>query len=323
MRLPRTALLGIIAAFLLNVVPAHAQWPEKPIKIIFPFAVGGVGGNLLRIVADGLTERLGQPVIMDPKPGAGGALGFQLAKAAAPDGYTLVLGSNGPSTLLPLLNKNVGYNVLRDFEPVGMAVVGGNIIVVNTSSPIKTLEDLRIEAKSKSGKLNYGSAGNGTTFHLAPALFDQLNGSSMVHVPYQGGAPALMALLGKEVDVVFSGMDAIPHVNAGKMRALAAMSKTRLAAAPNVPTTAELGMPELEMVSFYGLLAPKGTPKAIVERLSRELGVVMASPRVREQLATLMLEPAPDTSNTAFTAHIESETARWRKVIETAGITAQ
>ncbi|WP_326542642.1 Bug family tripartite tricarboxylate transporter substrate binding protein [Pseudorhodoferax sp.] len=314
---------ALLLAGALALLPAQAAWPERPIRIIFPFAVGGVGGSLTRIIADGLAERLGQAVVVDPRPGAGGALGFQMTKNAPADGYTLVVGSNGPAVLLPLMNKSVGYNVLADFEPIGMAVIGGNIIVVNSNSAVHSLDDLRQAAKSKPDKLSYGSAGNGTTFHLGPALFDQINGSRMVHVPYKGGGPALLGLLGGEVDVVFSAMDAVAHVNAGKLRALAVLNKTRLAAAPTVPTTAELGMPELEMVSFYGLLAPKGTPQPIVERLSRELAVVVASAKVREQLGALLLEPAPDARSETFTNHIRKEVERWGKVIEANGIKAE
>jgi tripartite-type tricarboxylate transporter receptor subunit TctC len=321
----RRPVLCILAAGLLlaSSLPALAAWPERPIRIIFPFAVGGVGGNLSQIMADGLTQRLGQPVIVESKPGAGGALGFQYVKNAAPDGYTLVLGSNGPATILPLLNKSVGYDVDKDFEPVGMAVIGGNVIAVNALSDIRSFADLRTKARASPGTLSYGSAGNGTTFHLGPTLFDIINGSQMVHVPYKGGGPALMGLLGNETDVVFGAMDIMTHVRAGKLRALAAMSKQRLAAAPDVPTTAELGMPELEVVSFYGLLAPKGTPAAIIDRISRELGVVMSSESARQQLGVLLLEPAPDTSSDYLKQRITNDTARWRKVIETAGIAGQ
>jgi tripartite-type tricarboxylate transporter receptor subunit TctC len=313
--------LGLALA--LAATSAQAAWPDKPIRMVWPFATGGMGASLARILAEGLSQRLGQPVIVDAKPGGGGILAFQFTKQAAPDGYTIMLGTNSTSTLVPSMTKNLPFDPLKDFEHIAMVYVGGNAIVVKADSPIKSFADLRAQAKAQPDKLTYGSAGNGTTFHLMPAMFDVLNGSKMVHVPYKGGAPAFMGLLGGETSVVFGDLSSLPHVQAGKMRALAVLSPKRLDAAPDVPTTAELGMPDLVMESFYGLFAPPGTPQDIVERLNRETAAALASPQVQAQLKTLSMQAAPNSSAKYFVDQIRSETARWKPVIEKAGITAQ
>ena len=314
------ALLSLAAAW---HAPALAEWPEKPVRMVWPFAAGGLGANLARILAEGLQQQLGQPVYVDAKPGGGGVVAFQLTKQAEPDGYTIMLGTNSTSTLLPSIQKNLPFDPSKDFEHVAMVYVGGNAVVVRADSPIKDFADLRAQAKANPGKLNFGSAGNGTTYHLMPSMFDLLNGSKMVHVPYKGGAPAYMGLLGGEVSVVFGDLSSLPHVRAGKMRALAVMSPKRLEAAPEIPTTAELGMPDLVMESFYGIFAPLGTPKPILDKLNKATIAVLAMPSTQAQLKTLMMEAAPDQSPKYFADKIKSETARWRPVIEKAGITAE
>jgi tripartite-type tricarboxylate transporter receptor subunit TctC len=318
----RTAVAALFAFAAAFQAPAFAAWPDKPIRMVWPFATGGLGANLARILAEGLSQRLGQPVFVDAKPGGGGILAFQFTKTAPPDGYTIMLGTNSTSTLSPSLTRNLPFDPVKDFEHIAMCFVGGNAIVVKADSPLKNFADLRAQAKANPGKLTYGSAGNGTTFHLMPAMFDLLNGSKMVHVPYKGGAPAYMGLLGGETDVIFGDLSSLPHVQAGKMRALAVLSPKRLAVVPDVPTTAELGMPDLVMESFYGLFAPLGTPKEILDRLNKETAAVLASPAVQAQLKTLVMDAAPDTSPRYFVERIKTETARWRPVIQASGITS-
>jgi tripartite-type tricarboxylate transporter receptor subunit TctC len=319
----RRALLGTVfaAAAALWQLPAHADWPDREIRLVWPFATGGLGANLAHILADGLSQRLGQTVYVDAKPGGGGILAFQFTKEAKPDGYTLMLGTNSTSTLSPTLTPNLPFDPVKDFEHIAMCFTGSNVVVVRTASPIASFADLRAQARANPGKLTYGSAGIGSTYHLMPAMFDLLNGSKMVHVPYKGGAPAYMGLLGGETSVVFGDLSALPFVQSGQMRALAVLSKQRLGVLPDVPTTAELGMPDLVMQSFYGLFAPRGTPQPILDRLNREVAAVLASPKVREQLRNLVTDPAPDTSSAYFLQQIQSETARWRPVILAAGIT--
>lgn len=321
--LRRTLLATLFAVTATWQLPAMAEWPEKPIRMVWPFATGGMGASLARILAEGLQQQLGQPVYVEAKPGGGGILAFQFTKSAQPDGYTIMLGTNSTSTLVPSMNKNLPFDPSKDFEHVAMVYVGGNAIVVRTDSPIKDFADLRAQAKANPGKLTYGSAGNGTTFHLMPAMFDLVNGSKMVHVPYKGGAPAFMGLLGGETSVVFGDLSSLPHVQGGKMRALAVMSPKRLDAAPDVPTTAELGMPELVMESFYGVFAPLGTPKPVLEKLNRAIAATLATPTVQQQLKTLSMQAAPDTSSKYFSDQIRSETARWKPVIEKSGITSE
>jgi tripartite-type tricarboxylate transporter receptor subunit TctC len=310
---------GLLVAFAAG--SAQAAWPEHPIKLIWPYAAGGLGYNLSRLITDGLTERLGQPVIIDVRPGAGGTLGAGQLKLSPPDGYTIMMGTIAPLALAPgLYGSKLAYDPVKDFEPIAMTFIGPNIIVVNAESPIKTFADLVAFAKANPGKLSYGTAGNGSTFQLTAGLFSQITKGQMINVPYKGGAPAFMALLGKEVDTVFGNTDSLPHVEAGKMRALAVMSPKRMSFAPSIPTTAELGMPELMLESWYGLVAPAGTPKEIIERLNRETAAVLATPKVQEALKTLKTEVARDTSSTTMKKTIASEIARWRPVIEQAGI---
>ena len=280
-----------------------------------------MGYNLSRLITEGLTERLGQPVIIDVRPGAGGTLGAGQLKLAAPDGYTIMMGTIAPLALAPgLYGKALAYDPIKDFEPIAITFVGPNIIVVNSSSPIKTFAELVAFAKANPGKLTFGTAGNGSTFQLTAGLFSQITKGDMVNVPYKGGAPAFMALLAGDVNTVFGNTDSLPHVEAGKLRALAVMSPKRISFAPNIPTTAELGMPELMLESWYGLVAPAGTPKEITERLNKETAAVLATPKVQEALKGLKTEVSQDTSTASMRKTIASEIARWRPIIEKAGI---
>ncbi len=323
--LRRTAIATLLALAASWQAPAlaQAQWPDKPIRLVWPFATGGLGANLARILAEGLQQQLGQPVFVDAKPGGGGILAFQFTKQAAPDGYTIMLGTNSTSTLVPSMTKSLPFDPVKDFEHIAMVYTSGNVIVVKADSPIKDFADLRAQAKANPGKLNYGSAGNGSTYHLMPSMFDMINGSTMVHVPYKGGGPAYMGLLGGETSVVMGDLSALPHVQAGKMRALAVTTTKRVDAAPDIPTTAEVGMPELVMESFYGLFAPKGTPKPILDRINKAAAAVLAQPSVQQQLKTLSTQSAPDTSGKYFVDKIQSEQARWKPVIEKANITIE
>lgn len=318
MKLVRRA---FVAALALAALPAFAAYPDRPIKLIWPYAAGGLGYNLSRLITDGLTERLGQPVVIDVKPGAGGTLGAGQLKLAAPDGYTIMMGTIAPLALAPgLYGSKLAYDPTKDFEPIAMTFVGPNIIVVNADSPFKTFGALAAYARTNPGRLSYGTAGNGSTFHLTAGLFSQITKGQMVNVPYKGGAPAFMALLAKEVDTVFGTTDSLPHVEAGKMRALAVMSPKRISFAPDIPTTAELGMPELMLESWYGLVAPAGTPKAIIDRLNTETAAVLRTPKVQAALKTLKTEAARDTSSATMKKTIAAEITRWKPVIEQAGI---
>lgn len=318
----RRALFGIIvatAALWQNT--ALAGWPDKPIKLIWPYAPGGLGYSLSRLIADGLSERLGQPVIIDVKPGAGGTVGAGFLKLAPADGYTIMLGTIAPLSLAPgLYGKSLSYDPTKDFEPIALTFVGPNMIVINASNPIKTFQEFVAFAKNNPGKLSYGTAGNGSTFQLTAGLFSQITNGEMINVPYKGGAPAFMALLANDISVVFGNTDALPHIAAGKLRALAVMSPRRLSFVPEVPTTAELGMPELMLESWYGLVAPAGTPKEIIDRLNKETAAILVTTKVQEALKTLNTETARDTSVAHMKKTIASEIMRWRPIIQAAGI---
>ena len=299
---------------------AQAAWPERPIQIVFPFAAGGIAADYIRMLSEELTKRLGQPVIMIEKPGAGGIVGFQMVKNAQPDGYTLIVGSNGPLTILPLLQKNVPYDPLKDFVPISQLVVADHIVVVGNDSPIKSFADLRTISRKEPDKLTYASAGNGTTLHLAGAWFDSLNGSKMIHVPYKGGMPVLMAVISNEVSVSFGSMAAIPFLKEGRMRAIALLAEKRSPWAPDVPTAAEVGMPEMIVEAFYGLMAPAGTPQAVVDRLRAAITEIMALPATEQRLNNLQLRRAPDLSGEYFARRVQGDLRRWKGVIEQNGI---
>ena len=308
-------------ALALAATTAHAAWPDKPIKMIWPYAAGGLGHNLSRLISDGLTERLGQPVVIDVKPGAGGTLGAGQLKLAAPDGYTIMMGTIAPLSLAPgLYGSKLAYDPVKDFEPIAMTYIGPNLVVVNANSPIKTFAELVAYAKGNPGKMSYGTAGNGSTFQLTAGMFSQITKGDMVNIPFKGGAPAFMALLAGDIDTVFGDASSLSHVEAGKLRALAVLSPKRVSFAPNVPTIAELGMPELVLESWYGLVAPAGTPKEIIDHLNRETAAILATPKVQEQLKTLRTEAARDTSSAHLKRTIAAEIARWRPIIEQAGI---
>jgi tripartite-type tricarboxylate transporter receptor subunit TctC len=322
MKTPRRliAAFAILAAFC--GTPAAAAWPEKPIRLIWPFAAGGLGEQLARVMAQGLSEGLGQRVYVEAKPGGGGALALEQTKNSRPDGYTLLMVTNGMATVTPLLVKSMP-DPLTEFEHIAMCFVGVNAIYVRADSPIQDFTQLRARAKSNAENLTYGSAGIGTSFHLMGELFNVLNQSKMVHVPYKGAGPAFTGLLAGETSVVFGDTSALEYVRAGNLRALAVLSDHRSASAPEIQTTAELGMPDLVLESFYGLFAPLGTPKDILQRLNQETATVLASPAIAQQLKVLTMEPARNASAAYFSERLKSETARWTPIVRAAGITAE
>lgn len=319
----RRALLAASAVVLALGVPAAAAYPDKPIRLVWPFAPGGTGEAIGRVLANDLTARLGQPVIVDSKPGAAGIVGFQIVKQAPPDGYTLLLGTITPLALAPALRKDLPYDPLKDFVPIAMTVTSPYVLLVDANTGPRTLAELAEIAKTQPNRLNYASTGNATPSHLLAGLFNLLNGSTMVHVPYKGNAPALTGIIGGETQMLFSSTDGLTHVTSGRLRALAVTGKRRLAAAPGIPTAAEAGMPDLVLDSWYGLMAPAGTPREIVERLQRETAAALASRTVRDQLTALSVDVVPDTTSAYFAEQIRAEQARWKPVVEAAGIKAE
>ncbi|HSN40664.1 MAG TPA: tripartite tricarboxylate transporter substrate binding protein [Burkholderiales bacterium] len=299
---------------------AQAQaYPAKPLRLILPFPPGGPSDILGRALAQKLSEQLGQNVVPDNRPGAGGNLGAELTAKSPHDGYTLLLTS--PSIAIsPSLYSKLNYDPARDFAPVARVASIQNVMLVHPSVPAKTLKEFIQLARSNPGKLNFGSGGAGTTNHLASELLKSLAHINMVHVPYKGSGQAMLGLMGGQVDmVVIAVPPAVPQIQAGKVRPLAVLSERRVATLPNVPTAKEAGVDNFEVAVWYGILMPGGTPREIVTRLNQEITKALAAPDLRERLSAAGIDPWPSTAE-QFVDFIKSETARYAKVIKAAGV---
>ena len=313
-------------ALALALLCAHAfaaDYPARPIHLIVPFAPGGGNDTVARLVGHKLEGELGQPVVIDNRPGAGGVVGAEAAARAAADGYTLVLGGVGSHAINPNLHTNLTYDPIRDFQPISLIASAPLVLVVHPSVPAHSVSELIALAKAQPGRLNYASNGNGSSSHLAAAMFATMTGTEMVHVPYKGLSPALTDLLSGQVQLMFSSVVAIlPHVKAGKLRALAVSSRQRMALLPDLPTIAESGVPGYQSSSWYGILAPAGTPPDVVTRLNAALVKIVAQPDVKQALAQEGAEPVGDSPQ-AFGAFIQAEKQRLGDVIRTAKIPMQ
>jgi tripartite-type tricarboxylate transporter receptor subunit TctC len=308
------------AAMPAGVAVAADAYPVKPIRLIVPFPPGGPADALARTVGDRLSASLGQSVIVDNRPGAAGNIGMELAAKAPPDGYTLVLAPAGNLTVNPSLYRNVPYDVARDFAPVTVIAAVPNILVVNPAVPAQSVAELIQYAKANPGKLNFSSPGSGSGAHLAGELFKSSAGVDIVHIPYNGIAPAVTAVVAGDVQLMFAGApSALPQVSGGKLRALAVASPKRIATAPALPTLDESGLPGFDVTSWYSIVAPAGTPQAVIERLQREIALALERPDVRAKLTALGAEPIAN-SPAEFAAMIKSETAKWSKIVKDANI---
>jgi tripartite-type tricarboxylate transporter receptor subunit TctC len=297
------------------------QFPDKPIKIIVPYTAGGTTDLLARTVGHKLTEAWKQPVVVDNRPGANGIIGMDLVAKSPADGYTLGLASPGTHAINETLYKaTIPHNPQKDFEPVSLAVMAPMVLVVNPTVPAKSLKELIAYAKANPGKLSIASGGSGSSQHLAAEMFKSMAGIDMVHVPYKGGGAAYIDLLGGQVQVMFDALQqAMPHIKAGKLRPIAVASAKRLPQLPDVPTVAEAGVPGYESGAWYGFVAPAGTPKAVVDKLSKEIARVLTLPDVQQVLAAPGLVPVGSTPE-QFAQHIKSETAKYGKVIKDANV---
>lgn len=318
---------ALIAAFGMSAFHApevSAQaWPTKPLRWIVPFPPGGGNDTVARAVGQRLAESLGQGVAIDNRPGAGGTIGADLAARAPADGYTLFLAGVASHGINPALGGKLPYDPLRDFTAVSLLATAPLILVVHPSLPVKSVKEVIGLARARPGALNFSSNGRGSSSHMAAELFGSLAQVKMVHVPYKGFAPALADLLGGRVEVMFSSIVAIlPHVNAGKVRGLATTGATRSPATPTLPTVAEAGVKGYETASWYGVVAPAGTPAAIVERLATEMGRIVRLPAMREQLLADGAIPVGSTPQ-AFDAHIKTELARWSKLVREAKLQSE
>jgi tripartite-type tricarboxylate transporter receptor subunit TctC len=321
MHVPFQPLIGIVAAIVvLAIAPANAQsYPTKPVRIISPYPPGGLGDLVPRALALGLTESLGQQVIVENRPGASQIIGMQAAARAPADGYTMVFGSVTSLAINPSAHRNLPYDPLKDFAPISLCVTTPLYLVVHPSLPARSVKDLVALARAAPGKLAYGSGGNGSSNHLAGELFKSLAKVDLLHVPYKGAGPAMVDVMAGHIGLMF-GAAGLAEAKAGKVRVLGVSGAKRSAAAPEVPTISESGVPGYEATIWFGLLTPAGTPAQIISRLSQDIGKALAHPRLREQFSTLDITP---TTPDGFAALIRREIPKWRKVIEGAKITVE
>jgi tripartite-type tricarboxylate transporter receptor subunit TctC len=302
---------------------AAEAYPARPIRVLVGYAPGGVNDLVARTIAARLGPRLGQQIVVENRPGAGGNIATDLAAHAAPDGYTMLLGSVASLAMSPALLGTVPFDPLNDFAPITQTVGVSTLIASHPAVPARTLRQFVALAKKHPGKLNYASPGTGSISHLSAELFKKIAGIDIVHVPYKGGAPASVDAISGQVECLISVISSgAPHVQAGKLRGLAVTSSKRAAILPDVPTIAESGYPEFEATGWLGLLFPAKTPEAIVNRVAQEAVAVINMPEVREQLHKAGLDPHP-SDPAAFQAYIKTEFAKWAKVIKDAGIKAR
>ncbi|MFT3721928.1 Bug family tripartite tricarboxylate transporter substrate binding protein [Pseudorhodoferax sp.] len=301
---------------------AAQNFPTRPITIIVPFSAGGTTDILARIVGQGLTTELGQSVIVDNKPGAGGNIGASLAAKAQPDGYTLFMGTVGTHAINQALYKKMPFDPVKDFAPISRVATVPNLLVAHPSQPFKTVKEMIAYAKAHTGDVTYGSPGSGSSPHVSGALFQSMTGAQITHVPYKGSAPAMSDLLGGQIAVMFDNMpSAIQHVRSGKLRPIAVTTAKRSPELPDVPTIAESGVPGYEATSWFGMFAPAATPKPVLDKLHAALLKVLAQPEVKKKIAEQGGDPVAETP-AQFAAFIQAESAKWGKVVKESGASA-
>jgi tripartite-type tricarboxylate transporter receptor subunit TctC len=315
--------LLVSVAFLTLGTLAHAQWPQKPVKIIVPFAPGGASDLMPRLVGDKLSGIWSQPVVIENRPGAAGNLGMEVGAKSPPDGYTLLSAPNGNMVVNPHMYSKLAYDVFKDLAPVTRISAVQNVLVVNPEVPAKSMKELIALARAKPGTLNFSSPGNGSQAHVAVELLKLRLGLDMVHVPYQGVGPAIKDLLGGRINVMVAQVpSALPHIKADKLRALGVASAMPLAALPGVPTiAAEAGLPGFEAVSWYAVMAPAGTPREVISKIQSDIAKVLQMADVREKLAGMGAEPSGESPE-ALAARIKTEYDAWGEVVRKAGIKA-
>ncbi len=299
---------------------AAGSYPSKSVQIIVGFSAGGGVDSVARIVAHKLTESLGKPVLVDNRPGASGMIGTDLVAKVAPDGHTLMLGTQTVLVVAPILQRRIDFDPIKLFSAVTMIGSTPLILVTNPAVPAKSVKEILALAKAKPGELNFGSGGVGTTPHMAGELFASMAGIKIVHAAYKGEAPALIDIMGGHLHMMFSNMSAsLPYIKAGKLRGLAVSSIERVATTPEIPTVAESGVPGFEAQTWFGLLAPAGTPPDIVKRLNKDVLLALTKPDVKDKLTSLGLTIAGSTPE-KFSGYIKSEFTKWAKVIKDAGL---
>ena len=302
---------------------AAKPYPERPVTLVVGYAAGGATDIVARLVAKALTDQLGQTIVVENKTGANSNIGAEIVSRAAPDGYTLYVGSIA-NTINRTLYSKLNYDFIKDFKPIGLLATIPNILVVNPKLPVKTVPEYLAYAKANPGKLTCASSGSGSSIHLSCELFKMQTGTDILHVPYRGSGPAVADLLGGQVDSMFDNLpSSLPHVQAGKLRAIGVTSPRRLPAVPEVPTLAESGLPGFDVESWFGLMAPAGTPQPVIERLNQALNKALADPAlVASYKQSGFYAPQPPNTPDTFARKIASEIDKWGAVVKRADIKA-
>ncbi|MBU6224069.1 MAG: tripartite tricarboxylate transporter substrate binding protein [Burkholderiales bacterium] len=317
----KTALMGLTLAFFGNAIAQN--YPTKPIRLVVPFTPGGVTDTSGRLIAEQLSKRLGQQVIVDNKPGASGNIGTQQVATAEPDGYTLLLGFDGTLVINPHVFSKTGFDTLKDFSPIGKIGDAVLILVAHPNFAAKTLKDVIALSKTQTGGLSYGTSGTGGTPHIAGELLRQKTGANLVHVPYKGGGQALTDVLGGNIPLVYTAIaGAIAHVKSGKLIPIAVSSSKRASSLPDVSTFMENGIADFEASSWVGLLAPTKTPRHIITRINTELNLVLNDPEVRERLMGMGITPSASTPE-SFGSELARDLSKYGTVVKAAGIRAE
>ena len=310
----------LVLVLLIQIPLLHAAYPDRPIRLIVAYPPGGGTDIIARLIAPELSKRLGQTITIENRGGASGNIGTEAAVNSTPNGYTLLMGNIGPNAINISIFKKLPFHPEKDLAPISLVAITPNILVANNNLPVKSIADLIAFARSSPGKINYPSAGAGTSSHLAGVLFSSIAQVDMVHVPYKGGGLAMNDLLGGQVDIFFATMPAaMPFIKSGKLKTLAVTSEKRSVVLPNLPTIAESGMPGYSASTWYGIYAPKGTPTDIVQKIHEVTVEVLKIPELREQLIQRGFEPIGNTPD-QFASFISSEITKWAKVVKIAGI---
>jgi tripartite-type tricarboxylate transporter receptor subunit TctC len=317
----RTRVAFLAAVFTVQIAQAQS-WPNKPIRLVVPFSAGGNTDIVARLFAQELSKTLGQPVVVENKPGASGNIGADAVAKSPPDGYTLVMGTVGTHAINASLYKKMPYDAIKDFAPVTLLASVPNVLVVPVSLPVKSVKELVAYGKANPGKLSFASSGVGTSIHLSGEMFRTTTGIDMTHIAYKGSAPAVTDLIAAQVQLMFDNLPtSLQYVKAGKLRALAVTTAKRIEALPDVPTMIESGFPGFETGSWFGVFAPAATPKDIIARLNTELLKIAQTPEMQQKLLQSGAEPVGKGSE-EFTAYVRSETTKWAKVVKDSGATA-
>jgi tripartite-type tricarboxylate transporter receptor subunit TctC len=311
---------ALAALLLAGATPSHAEYPERTIQIVVPYTPGGTVDILARKLGDRLGKAWGQPVVIINRPGAGGSVGAEAVAKSAPDGYTFLLSTNSPLTTNLALYPSLGYEPLRDFEPIILAGENPLVLAANPNLPVKTLKELIALAKTRPGQLNAGTSGNGSTAHLSLATLNKQAGISITHVPYRGGVPSIQAAMAGEVQLVFSDIvPVIPQIRDNRLRAIGQTGLHRARIAPDIPTLDESGLPGFNITAWIGAVAPKGTPKDVVQKLNLEIGRALKDKDFAEQISAIGIDPLGGTPG-EFAALLQKEIPRWKEIVQDAGV---